>query len=84
LAEEFDADEIRQRIESQRAATAADVAEALERRYELIRPFSGAASAYVRQVQDQDRFFLGLNGVDVKTRGHARGELTFITGRAGS
>ena len=84
MAEEFDAESIKRKIEQQREATSAVEAEALARRYELIRPFSGAATAYVRQVQDQDRFLLGLSGVDLKTRGHARGELTFITGRATS
>lgn len=84
MSAEFNPDEIKQKIEQQREATAAAEAEALARRYELIRPFGSAADAYVRQVQNQDRFFLGLSGIDVKTRGHARGELTFVTGRAGS
>ena len=84
MAEPLDSQAIQARIEEQREARAAAEAESLLGRYEHIRPFGNTAASYVRQVQNDERFYLGLSGVDVKTRGHARGELTFVTGRAGS
>ena len=84
MAEQFSPEEVARRIEAQRNARASAEAEAVARRYEHIRPFGTAAASYVQQVQNDERFYLGINAVDVKTRGHARGELAFITGRAGS
>jgi replicative DNA helicase len=81
LAEELDFDALHKRIEEQQAARDAEAAATLKQRYALIRPFGAAATEYVRQIQDEDRFYLHLKGVDAKTRGHGRGELCYVTGR---
>lgn len=81
---ELDFDELHRRIEEQAAQREAAAAAELKQRYALIRPFGAAAQEYVRQIQDEDRFLLGIPGVDAKTRGHRRGELTYVTGRAHS
>jgi replicative DNA helicase len=81
LAEQFDAEAIRKRIELQQAEAAEAAGRRLEARYAHIRPLGVAADSYVRQVQTDDRFLLGIPALDIMTRGHGRKELTFITGR---
>lgn len=81
MAEQLDLAEVRERIRKQQEARAEDEAARFERQYSFIRPFDLAAASYVRQVQDDDRIYLGVTAVDQLTRGHSRGDLTFITGR---
>ncbi len=79
-AVELDLSALHDRID-QAAAEQAEAASQQRRSYTLIRPFGEAAGSYIQQIQDQDRFFLGLEGVDRLTRGHGRGELCYVTGR---
>lgn len=79
--EALDIEEIRERIERQQEARAAVDAERFKNEYSYIKPFAGTAASYVRQVQDDDRLYLGVPEVDSLTRGHSRGDLVFITGR---
>lgn len=78
---ELDIEEVRNRIRLQQEARAEAEADRMERQYSFIRPFDLAAASYVRQVQDDDRLYLGVVAVDQLTRGHSRGDLTFVTGR---
>jgi len=82
LAEELDLAEVRRRIQAQQEASREAEAEVVARRYAHIRPLDG--NAYVDQVQNTDRFYLGIPEVDRLTRGHGRGEFTLVTGREGS
>lgn len=81
MPEQLDIDAIRERIRTQQEAQAEVIAATYQREYSIIRPFDLAAASYVRQVQDDDRLYLGVVEVDALTRGHSRGDLTFITGR---
>jgi replicative DNA helicase len=80
-AKEVDLESLRRKLEESQEAKRAAVEEKIARRYSLIRPMDWAADAYVRQVLDADRFFLGIPEIDMKTRGHGRKELTYVTGR---
>lgn len=82
LAEELDLAAVRRNIAAQQEAGREAEAARIASRYEHIRPLDG--NTYVTQVQQTDRFFLGIPEVDRLTRGHGRGELTLVTGREGS
>lgn len=84
MTDELNFDDLHRRIEEQAEASRKAAAAEAKQRYALIRPLGAAAAEYVRQIQDEDRFFLGLHGVDLKTRGHGRGELCYVTGRSHS
>ena len=81
MAEELDLEALHKRIDEQAAAREAEATEQARQRYTLIRPLGAAADNYVRQIQDEDRFYLGMTQVDLRTRGAARGELWYVTGR---
>jgi len=81
MADQLDIDDVRERIRKQQEARTELEAARFEQQYSFIRPFDLAAASYVRQVQDDDRFYLGLTDIDLLTRGHSRGDLTFVTGR---
>lgn len=81
MTAELDLAALHQRIDEQAAQREAAAAQEAKARYTLIRPLGAAADNYVRQIQDEDRFYLGLTPVDLRTRGSARGELWYVTGR---
>lgn len=83
-AEPLDMDEVRRRVEAAQEAHAAQDAARLAEQYRIIQPLAEAANRFIRQVQDDDRLYLGLAGVDKLTRGHSRGDLVFFTGRPAS
>lgn len=53
------------------------------KQYRYVKPFSEAADGLIEYAQNpENRFLMGLHDVDVMTRGFARGELVYVTGRA--
>lgn len=84
MAEALDLEALHQRIDEHHEEQRKEAAEQAKGRYTLIRPLAGAADEFVRQVQDEDRFYLGFKEIDAKTRGARRGELWYVTGRSHS
>lgn len=81
MSEALDVTAVAERIRQQQAAAIEAERAKTADKWTFIRPLDVAATNYVKQVQDDERVYLGITPIDELTRGHSRGELVFISGR---